>query len=91
MKIIIVLLALGIVLGVLLLAFVGAISLGIIDENFTENVLTISTAKICEVELLNNVLEKICGEKTPEEITVNQDVISIKEDPETGVMKVRNE
>ena len=78
-------------MGILFLAGVGAVSLGIIDTDFTEKVLTISTAKICEVELLSNVFEKQCDKNTPTEINVDSDMISITKNPKTGVIKIKNE
>lgn len=77
------------ILGILLLAFVGAISLGIIEVDFTEKVLTISTEKICEVEMLSNVLDKRCNKDTPEELDIDNSVISITKNPKTGVIKVQ--
>ena len=79
-----------IILGILSLAFVGAISLGIIDEDFTENVLTISTSKICNVRTLSNVLT-ICDKTTPTEININQDILSITKNPKTNEVRIRNE
>ncbi len=80
-----------IILGVLCLAFVGAVSLGIIETDFTEKVLKNSTAKMCEVELLNNLLDKKCDKNTPSEIDTKQDVLSITRDPKTNIVRVRNE
>ena len=80
-----------IILGILLLAFVGAVSLRIIETDFTKKVLTISTAKICEVELLKNIFEKRCDENTKTEININQDILSITKDPKTKVVRIRNE
>lgn len=79
------------ILGILFLAFVGATSLGIIDEDFTKKVLNISTAKICEMELLNNVLNKKCNKDTPTEININPDSLSILENTKTGVVRIKNE
>ena len=78
------------VLGIFLLGIITAVSFSIIDVNFTEKVLTISTEKICEVELLSNVLNKRCNKNTPKEIDVNEDIISITKNPKTGVIKVKH-
>lgn len=78
------------ILGILLLAFVGAISLGIIEVDFTEKVLTISTEKICEVEMLSNILDKKCDKNTPEELDIDNSVITITRNPKTGVIKVQS-
>ncbi len=80
-----------IILAVLLLAFVGAVSLGIIDKDFTEDVLTISTTKLCQMETLSNILEKRCNKDTPTEININQEIISVTKNPKTKVVRIRNE
>ncbi|KKK78256.1 hypothetical protein LCGC14_2845410, partial [marine sediment metagenome] len=77
-------------LGIFLLGIIGAISLGIIEVDFTEKVLTISTEKICDAELLSNVLEKKCNKDTPKEINVSQSILSITKNPKTGVIKVQS-
>lgn len=78
------------ILGLFLIGIVGAVSLGIIEVDFTEKVLTISTAKICEVELLSNVLEKQCTKDTPKEIDISETNIMITKNPKTGVIKVQS-
>ena len=77
------------VLGIFLLGIIGAVGLGIIEVDFTEKVLTISTEKICEVELLSNVLNKRCNKNTPKEIDISDSDISITKNPKTGVIKVQ--
>ena len=78
------------VLGIFLLGITAAVSFGIIKGDFTEKVLTISTEKICEVELLSNVLTKRCNKNTPKEIDVDENIISITKDPKTGVIKIKH-
>ncbi len=78
-----------IILTILALAFVGAVSLGIIETDFTKDVLNISTAKICEAELLSAT--KMCNKDTPTEINMNQEILSITENPKTKVGRIRNE
>ncbi len=84
MKIILIL-----ILGVFLLGIIGAVSFGIIEVNFTEKVLTISTEKICEVELLSNVFESKCSKDTPKEIDISESNIVITKNPKIGVIKVQ--
>ncbi len=86
MKIIILIL----ILGVFLLGIIGAVGLGIIEVDFTEKVLTISTAKICEAELLSSIIKKNCNKDTPEEIDISESGISITKNPKTGVIKVQS-
>ncbi len=78
------------ILGIFLLGILGAVSLGIIEVDFTEKVLTISTEKICDAELLSNILEKKCNKDTPKEIDVSQSILSITKNPKTGVIKVQS-
>ncbi len=80
-----------IVLGILLLAFVGAVSLGIIETDFTEKVLKIDSIKLCETEILKNVFEKKCDKDTLTEKDINQKIISVTRDPKTKAMRWRNE
>ena len=86
MKIIIIIL----ILGIFLLGIITAVSFSIIDVNFTEKVLTISTEKICQVELLSNILNKRCSKNTPKEIDVDENIISITKDPKTGVIRIKH-
>lgn len=83
-------LILFLIIGIFLLGILGAVSLGIIEVDFTEKVLTISTEKICDAELLSNVLEKKCNKDTPKEINVSQSILSITKNPKTGVIKVQS-
>ena len=76
------------VLGVFLLGIMTAVSLS--NKDFTEKVLTISTEKICEVELLSNVLSKRCNKNTPKEISVDEDIISITKNLKTGVIRIKH-
>ncbi len=80
-----------IILGIFLLAFVGAVSLGVIETDFTEKVLKIDSTKLCEIELLKNVFEKRCDENTKTEININQDILSVTRDPKTKVVRIKNE
>ena len=89
MKKIILILIFGIIL-IGIVGFIGTVSLGIVEMDFTEKVLIISTEKICEVELLSNMLESKCSEKTPEEININESLLRITKDPKTGVIKVQS-
>jgi len=75
------------ILGTLLIGFVAAIGFGIVDVNFKERVLTISTQKICQAELLSNV--QICNPRTPSSIDVDKNIISITKNSE-GVIRVKN-
>lgn len=86
MKIIILIL----VLGIFLLGIIGAVGLGIIEVNFTEKVLTISTVEICEAELLSSIIKKNCDKDTPEEIDISQSGILITKNPKTGAIKVQS-
>ena len=85
MKIIIIL-----IIGIFLLGIIGAVGLGIIEVDFTEKVLTISTAKICEAELLSSIIKKNCNKDTPEEIDIIQSNILITKNPKTGDIKVQS-
>ncbi len=78
------------IIGIFLLGIIGAVGLGIIEADFTEKVLTISTEKICEAEILSNFLTKKCSEYTPKEIDISQSNILITKDPKTGVIKVQS-
>jgi len=80
-----------IILGILCLAFVGAISIGIIENDFTEEVLKIDSTKICEFELLSNIFEKRCDKNTLTEKPINQEILSVTKDPKTKVVRIRNE
>ncbi len=79
-----------IILGILLLVFVGAVSLGIIKTDFTKEVLKIDTIKICEAELLSNIFNKKCDKNTPSEINISSSMISIIKNPKTGAIKVQS-
>ncbi len=79
---------LTIILGIFLLGIITAISISLTDKDFTEKVLTISTEKICEAELLSNVLTKVCNKDTPKEIDISDSNIQITKNPKTGVIKV---
>lgn len=76
------------ILGIFLLGIITAVSFSLSNKDFTEKVLTISTEKICEAELLSNVFTKVCNKNTPKEIIVDENIISITKDPKTGVIRV---
>ncbi len=78
------------VIGVFLIGIIGAFSLSIVEVDFTEKVLTISTEKICEVELISNVFESKCNKDTPKEIDISESSIIITKNPKTGVIKVQS-
>ncbi len=81
------------IFGIILIGivgFIGTVSLGIVEMDFTEKVLIISTEKICEVELLSNVFESKCTEYTPKKINVDESIISITKNPKTGVIRVQS-
>lgn len=78
------------ILGSFLLGIIGAVGLGIIEVDFTEKVLTISTEKICEAELLSSIINKNCDKYTPAKIDVDENIISITKNPKTEVMKVKH-
>ncbi len=81
------------IFGIILMGivgFIGTVSLGIVEVDFKEKVLVISTEKICERELLSNVLESKCNKETPEEISINGSLLTITKNPTTGVIKVQS-
>ncbi len=81
------------IFGIILMGivgFIGTVSLGIVEVDFKEKVLVISTEKICEMELLSNILESKCNKDTPEEININESLLRITKDPKTGVIKVQS-
>lgn len=86
MKIIILIL----ILGIFFVGIIGAVSLGIVEVDFTEKVLTISTQKICDAELLSNIFEKKCDKYTPKEIDISESNILITKNPKTGAIKVQS-
>ena len=73
------------------MGFATAVGFGIIENKFTEEVLTISTVKICQMEILKNVLNKKCDKDTKTETTINQNFLSITKDPKTKTVRIRNE
>ncbi len=85
-------LILSIIFVIVLIGIIGAgvVSLEIVKFDFTEKILTISTEKICDIELLSNVFEKKCDKDTPNEIIVNENIISITKNPKTDVIMIQN-
>ena len=78
----------GLIVGILLLGIIGAVAFEIIDKDFTEKVLTISTEKLCEVEMLGNVFNKKCNKDTQKKINIDENIISITKDTKTGVIRI---
>ena len=89
MKKIIIILILGITL-IGIVGFISAVSLGIIEVDFTDKVLTISTKGVCDAE---NSLSatKLCDKDTSKTIDVSDSKLSILRDSKTGVIRVKNE
>ncbi len=83
---------LSIIIVIVLIGIIGAgvVSLEIVKFDFTEKILTISTEKICGVELLSTVLERKCSKDTQKEIIVNENMISITKNPKTDVIMIQN-
>ncbi len=74
---------------ILLLGVIGAVTIfTLLDKDFTEKVLTISTEKLCEVEMLGNVFNKKCNKDTQKKINIDENIISITKDTKTGVIRI---
>lgn len=85
------------ILGIFLIGIVGTMTYNIIDKNFTKEITKISIDGICSLErtLLGEYKSKECKEKEKEkedkekfDVEINQDVLSVMENPDTKVIRV---
>ena len=77
---------------VLLVGIIGAVAFSIRNEDFTEEVKKISIDKLCKAEKikLEDYKTKVCKDKDKDkfDIGIDQSIISIMKNPDTGVIRV---